>query len=493
MSLRQQFLLLLVALPSCVLALFLYFALSVFVGDKKLTVFETAFEKLNLASLWIQSARPTTQAAFLDLAGKVREQEGFEGLSVITTDGKVLLHPDPELQGKSALEAFGMTTLERMQGELLAEGSFIEPSPSGVSLMNSFMKLDLDRDSYYLLLQQPESGALRASMLFIYQSISAFFALAALAALLSLFFSKRLTAGLKELTTAIVAFGKNGTMNPLPNQHFGEVGVLSREFDKARRTINDLLETTKENAKLEAEIHLAGRLQKRFFPKKHLKDPDFEITGFIQAAHHAGGDWWYYQADQTGLRFVLADATGHGLDAAMMTAVSRAAWSQCARERLSPMESLKVFNQILFETSQGQLHMTCVLGFIERDTKKLTLANASHEQPFLLPRESLQSWREAQALNLQPGKRLGESVSAEYAQTEIELSSGQTLFLFSDGLTDLVDENNKPFGERRMLKVLCERHGRASTEICDHMEKTAWDHKGQATLKDDVSFLVIQV
>lgn len=492
MSLRIKFLGLLVLIPSLCLAVFLYFAVKTFVDDKKTSLLEEHFNLLNAASLFLNSENPD------EFQGKVQnlvKQEGFESILVINPSGQILAAGDTRAIQKTVVNLLGKDIFEKLMTQTAVEGSFEGRDENNEDRFVSFMKIPIGKaDSAILLMHKVKSSSLRASTLFFLKSGSIFVALLCLAVLVSLLFSDKLSKGILQLSKAMEAFGKGDDKVRLPEPSNDEVGVMTRQFQSMRGQIKTLIESQKEKVKIETEMQLAGELQKRFFPEEVFKIKGSEFAGFFEPAAEAGGDWWYYFLKGNELVFTIGDVTGHGLNSAMITAVSRSAFSLIEEFFVSPSESLRLLNRAIYDAAKGELCMTCVVAALNLENGSIRYATASHESPIILPVKDSIRLKDFQFLNEVNGPRLGEKADVKYQDAVFQLTENQSLLFYTDGLVDLPSKEGKALSESQLLRSLGKEHSPnlSAEQLLEKVKSVASNHRLSADLVDDLSFFFIK-
>lgn len=494
MSLRIKFLGLLVVIPSLCLALFLYFAISTFVSDKSTNLLENQFQLLNSANLYLKESL-NDEIKFKEGIKNLSKQEGFDSLIVFDHKGDIKFANQNSEIGKNISNTLGGLIFSRLAAQTNDEGGFEERDERGEKKLVSFMKLPTFPNPTVLLLHVDKSGATRATLIFLLKSISTFIALISLAAIISLVFSNKLTSGIRSLSKSMLAFEKGDFNAPLPKLENDEVGQMAVQFGSMREQIQKLMLEQQEKAKIETEMRLAGSLQKRFFPNNEFKHPGLDLSAYFEPASDAGGDWWFYFLKNDLLIFVIGDVTGHGLNSAMITGVSRSAFSLIEQKFESVSESLRLLNKAIYDAAKGELMMTALVGCLNLKTGELTAANASHEVPFIIPAISGDLKKnQLKILDTDPGPRLGEKPDSTYSELKIHLEDDEFLILYSDGLTELKNSKGENFSERKLIKVIGTDHYKELTaeDVLTKIKTQALKHRLQTELADDLSFMIIK-
>ena len=343
----------------------------------------------------------------------------------------------------------------------------------------------------------PESEALGAlttlysrSMVFL---ISSFFALVAV----SLTLARSLTRTLIVLTKSAEEIGA-GNFDAAPSINTkDEMGVLARAFSKMSQEIKRLLvetrETTREKTRMEEELKTASLVQERLMPKQATADVgEIEISGLVITSSECGGDWWYYFRRGDDIFVAIADATGHGTPAALITAAARSCFARLETENLSLIEMLKAWDISVSGCSQRQVFMTGLLFRINTVTGQGAFVNAAHESPFVL-RANEDGTFALDHLPTETTARIGDDIRPDLREEPFSLAPNESIILYTDGLFSIVREG-KALSERRFGKNLATRAEflRSAKELTQATLSAFNEHRQDLPLPDDVSIVAIR-
>src|SRR5262249_50797605 len=148
------------------------------------------------------------------------------------------------------------------------------------------------------------------------------------ALILALLLSYTLTKNINVLTWFAKRVGQ-GDFSAKPDiRSRDEVGVLGRTFSQMIDEVQKLLKETAEKARMEDELKTAGVIQESLFPaKKESEEGSIKLAGFYTTSSECGGDWWNYFLSNNEFHAIIADATGHGTPAALITAAARSIYT----------------------------------------------------------------------------------------------------------------------------------------------------------------------
>lgn len=328
------------------------------------------------------------------------------------------------------------------------------------------------------------------SMVFL---ISSFFALVAV----SLTLARSLTLNLRILTKSAEEIG-GGNFDAAPSiSSKDEMGVLSGAFSKMSQEIKRLLietqETTKKNTRMEEELKTASLVQERLMPKRATADVgEIEVSGLVITSSECGGDWWYYFKRGDDLFIAIADATGHGTPAALITAAARSCFARLETEDLSLVQMMKAWDISVSGCSQRQVFMTGLLFRINTVTGQGAFVNAAHEAPFVF-RANEDGTFALDHLPTESSRRIGDDIQPDLQECAFALAPNESIVLYTDGLFSIVREG-KALSERRFGKSLAGRAEflRTAKDLLQATLNAFNEFRQDTPLPDDVSIVAIR-
>lgn len=387
--------------------------------------------------------------------------------------------PDPEVeklwgQIRSVAKFSGLHNVSQLVQS--SEGSYLI----------SFARLD--DYSLYVLTMTPEAVVTRVLHDLLLRTLYVAALALCLVVVLSILFAKSLTSNLDKLLEAVRRVSKGNFDLDLNISSRDETAQLAESFQTMSEEIRRLLVETAEKSRMEGELKTAQAVQATLFPEKNLEWNGFQVAGIYRSASECGGDWWYYKTCDRFIYLVIADATGHGAPAALITSAARSAFSLLANENPVPVDEVaRSLNRAVFETSKGQLMMTAL--FLRVDTKNgsVQVVNCSHEFPLVVDPAA----EKPDCKTVDPSRRLGQGLELNARVEEFQLLEGQTLALYTDGLTDIVSPEGRSFGERRVLKSLSRVKGSPAQMLSGIVDEIDGFSQGTEYI-DDVTIVLIQ-
>ncbi len=312
--------------------------------------------------------------------------------------------------------------------------------------------------------------------------------------IVSLTLARGLTMNLRIITESAQQIGAgNFEATPKINSK-DEIGVLASAFSTMSREIKRLLRETREKARMEEELKTASLIQERLLPTSATASfGEIEVSGMVVTSSECGGDWWYFFTRGDDIYVVIADATGHGTPAALITAAARAIFSRLESETLSLADMLRAWDFAVSSCSQKQVFMTGILMRINSRTGEGRYVNAAHEAPILLRAEADSSYS-LDHLDTNPTSRVGDDIPADVEEGRFNLAPNDSLILYTDGLFSVVRPDGKSLSERRFGQKLAKKADLAhSAEDVLKMTLTAFnEHRESYALPDDVSIVAIR-
>ena len=263
--------------------------------------------------------------------------------------------------------------------------------------------------------------------------------------------------------------------------HRAETAELQAKASKAH---SKLIQA--ENERKTKELEEARQLQLSMLPKILPQLPDIDIAVHMKTATEVGGDFYDFNVDpDSTLTVAIGDATGHGMQAGTIVSMIKALFASDG----SRMDMKSFFNQssnTLKEIKLGKLMMAFMMLKIKSD--KIELINAGMPPLFLY--KKLANTVEEIIIN---GMPLGAMKNFPYEKKQIEIFSGDTILLLSDGLPELKNKNNEQFGYNKVKEEFNSVAEKTPGEIVDHLKNSVAHWANGTEPEDDITFVVIKM
>ena len=242
-------------------------------------------------------------------------------------------------------------------------------------------------------------------------------------------------------------------------------------------------------ARLNTELKTAGQIQESMLPHTFPPFPgrnDFEIFASMTPAREVGGDFYdFFLIDDDHLCMVMADVSGKGIPAALFMMTAKAVLQNSAIMGQSAAEILTSTNEALCANNQVEMFVTVWVGILDLRTGKVSAANAGHEYPAVMKKGRFELLKDPH------GFVVGGMEGVRYREYEFELSPGDKLFLYTDGVPEATDANNNMFGTERMLEALNRCSSKPPKRILKEVRKSVDEFVKDAEQFDDLTMMCI--
>ena len=276
-----------------------------------------------------------------------------------------------------------------------------------------------------------------------------------------------------------------------------EIQVLAESFanisHKTVEYVEQVKTATAEKERISTELHMANRIQESMLPHVFPPFPDrkeFDIYATMDPAREVGGDFYdFFMIDPDHLCIVMADVSGKGVPAALFMMISKTILQNCAMLGQSAGAILAKTNEALCANNQMEMFVTVWLGILEISTGKITCANAGHEYPAVF---SGAGEKEFTLLKDKHGFVIGGMEGVRYKEYEFRMNPGDKLFVYTDGVAEAMDKQDRLFGTDRMIAALNASAEASPKEVLQGVRKAVDDFVGDAEQFDDLTMLCLE-
>ena len=244
------------------------------------------------------------------------------------------------------------------------------------------------------------------------------------------------------------------------------------------------IQVNSEQEKAKTELEVAKEIQLATLPGEITTSKDIEIVAELRAAKEVGGDFYdYFKIDDDHTAVVIGDISGKGVPAAFFMMKTITCFKNFVAPGKSPAEILKQVNRALFDNNKSQMFVTCFLAILNKKTGVLKFANAGHNPPIIGKN------KEFKFLNCKTGFVLGGLEEAFVQDEEIKLDKGETIMLYTDGVTEARNEKGEFYGEDRYLNLMNSRDFTCLVEMHHALKDDLAKFVADADQSDDVTIL----
>ena len=242
-----------------------------------------------------------------------------------------------------------------------------------------------------------------------------------------------------------------------------------------------------EQEKARTELNVAKDIQMNTLPDEFVDAKDVEIVGELKAAREVGGDLYdYLDIDENHVAVLIGDVSGKGVPAAMFMMKTITSFRDFAAPNKTPSQILKEVNASIFKGNKKSMFVTCFLAILDKRNGKVVYANAGHNPPIV------GSNRKYEYLKCSSGFLLGCFKDAIVKDEEITLKPGESITLYTDGITEANNIKGELFGEERLLKVFNRQDYTCTVELHHSIKDEIFSFVKDAPQSDDITFVTMK-
>ena len=273
-----------------------------------------------------------------------------------------------------------------------------------------------------------------------------------------------------------------------------EVGALCQSLTHMEQDMNafirDLVSMTAERERIGAELNIAAQIQADMLPRIFPPFPertDFDIYADMNPAKEVGGDFYdFFLLDDDHLGLVMADVSGKGVPAALFMVITKTLIKNRAMMGGGPAEILNHVNEQLCQGNQAEFFVTVWFAIVELSTGRGLAANAGHEHPVVRRKDGqyeLAVYRHSIAVAAMEGMH--------FREHSFELHPGDSLFVYTDGVTEATNDRNELFGTDRMLAALNREPDADPRTLLQNVKQEIDGFVGDAPQFDDITMMCL--
>ncbi|RJR35111.1 MAG: HAMP domain-containing protein [Desulfobacteraceae bacterium] len=318
-----------------------------------------------------------------------------------------------------------------------------------------------------------------------------------------------------QVVTKGAIIGETGILSPMKERTLSimcdeECVVFSMDEEKARelffsdpslvfqliltsikRSLTNLKRTVAEMERIEADLRIARDIQVGVLPRSFPAFPersDFEIFAFMEPAREVGGDFYdFFLVDENKLCFMIGDVSGKGIPAALFMMVTKILLKTMAKGGMSPDEILFNVNNILSPDNDASMFVTVLCAILDTQTGELMIGNAGHNPPLLC-----RCGEDFEYIALPRSFVLGPMQEIRFPCETLSLRAGDTIFFYTDGVTEAADPTYELFSPERLKHGLDELKGKDAQGIVYGIRDMVRVFASGAPQSDDITMLGVR-
>ena len=271
-----------------------------------------------------------------------------------------------------------------------------------------------------------------------------------------------------------------------PQDPFTAGGVIGLYYNKLMSKLETSeAEKNKWRKRISGEIDLAVKVQENFIPKRNLEN--YPVQGINIPAREVSGDFFGFHPHNESVYFIIADVAGKGIHAGMVMAKASTLFKVLAQDRVDPEEMMLHMNNDLFNTKTGGMFVTSILGVYDLITEEISWANGGH-LPALI-RDQTGKFEEYESKAPPLGVILQKNKSI-YMTNKKKLN-GKRFYVFTDGLSESLDEKNKELGIAGAKRIINRNFNSAVKAELTNISKEVIGKSRKKILSDDLTIVTI--
>lgn len=235
------------------------------------------------------------------------------------------------------------------------------------------------------------------------------------------------------------------------------------------------------------DLVMAQKIQKNFLPAKSMSDEHVSIVASSEACNIVGGDMYdYFRIDDSRYGLVIADASGHGFPAALLISQIQAIIKSEVKNGSSLTDTMRFINSHIRAAFLKSTFITLFYGIYNADNGQMHYINAGHNFPFIIRQNGSHEFLTTSS------PALGLTDDINFNTGVIELAQGDRIFLYTDGITEAMNNNREEFGEERLLALIKFNRHKSPTDLLDAI-LTSVKKYGTPHLMDDRTMMIFEI
>ncbi|HYE86391.1 MAG TPA: SpoIIE family protein phosphatase [Vicinamibacterales bacterium] len=250
-------------------------------------------------------------------------------------------------------------------------------------------------------------------------------------------------------------------------------------------TTLDRVRTRLARLSVDRDVVAAAAVQSQMWPGSLPRIPGFDCAAASLAARGVGGDFYdAFPIGGTAWALLLGDASGKGIAAGLVAAAVQARVNTAARmANLDPEELMAAIDRDVFATTDGARYATAIYAQLDAATSRLTIVNAGHPSPFVVPSGRLLTTT---------GPALGLIEAGTFGSHSLTLTPGSVFVAYTDGVNEACNATDEEFGEARLMELVTAGRDRSAVDICAMVLDAVRVHRGLVQDQDDMTVMVVK-
>jgi len=299
---------------------------------------------------------------------------------------------------------------------------------------------------------------------------------------------------IQALTEGVRAIGEGALNDEIKIDGPEEIGEIARAFNEITHKFREAQENVVEQERLQKEMQVAQEIQHSLLPRRVPAISGYDIGSLYRAAKEVGGDYYdFVHVDEDTIGVVVADVSGKGVPGSLVMTMIRTALRMEARGNRSAAEVMARMNDFVTEDMKKGMFVTIFYVILDSKNRIISYSSAGHNPMILYRAESDETFflnprGFPVGISLPDDSLFRRSIDVE----KIKLKKDDMLVIYTDGVTEAMNEEREQYGEERLLRVI-KKHGRlAPTEFIEKLSDDVKQFTGGYPQNDDITVVAIK-
>ncbi|MCQ2458230.1 MAG: SpoIIE family protein phosphatase [Clostridia bacterium] len=262
------------------------------------------------------------------------------------------------------------------------------------------------------------------------------------------------------------------------------------ELSVMTQCINEMTSSLKEKERIAGELEAGANIQRYMLPGRFPAFPErdeFDIYAKMVPAREVGGDFYdFFMTDERHLAVLIADVSGKGVPAALFMATAKMLIKNHAQMGMEPCDVFTAVNRLLCEGNESNTFVTAWMGVLDLADGRLKYVNAGHNPPLIGRKDGGFTY-----LKSRPALVLAAMDGIVYKQNELTMQPGERLFLYTDGVTEAVNDQEELYGTARLNEYLNGNGASPLNEVLSGLLENINRFAGTREQFDDITMLIL--
>ena len=269
---------------------------------------------------------------------------------------------------------------------------------------------------------------------------------------------------------------------------FGDLQVTIDRTLKHMAEWREALQSRDKLVALENELNVASNIQQSILPTQFPQGTDYQVFGNMEPARSVGGDFYdVYRLENGKIGLAIADVSDKGVPASLFMMSTRTLLKGASIGKFRPGDVLREVNNLLNEDNDASMFVTVLYGVYDPETGQFNYANGGHNSPLMVHPDGT-----SELLPLTDGVALGLLPDLEYLEHTVTLAPGDTVVLYTDGVTEAMDSQDNEFGNERLLEIFTGSPPEGCKSANEAVFRAVGDFAGETPQSDDITCLALR-